>query len=125
MIKLKKSKSVAFISLIFSLIFLITAIVLQVPSHTMSFYGINAPEEYVGGDAYNFIIEAAIRGGEISGIMSSKTICFAVSALFILLFFIFYPFDFKKSIDKSNNNTQLYTNIQQSNDTIERVNTTQ
>jgi len=30
--------------------------------------------EYVGGDAYNFIIESAIRGGEISGAITSRAI---------------------------------------------------
>jgi len=30
--------------------------------------------EYVGGDAYNFIIEAGIRGGEISGATTSRAI---------------------------------------------------
>lgn len=32
-------------------------------------------DEYVGGDAYNYIIGASLVAGEISGVIVSKTIC--------------------------------------------------
>ncbi|GHU60380.1 hypothetical protein AGMMS49975_29360 [Clostridia bacterium] len=43
----------------------------KVPARTFSFRNI---EEYVGGDAYNASIEAAIRGGEIAGAKAAKAI---------------------------------------------------
>ena len=42
-------------------------------------------EEYVGGDAYNFIIEASLRGGEIAGATVSKTVCFAAAGIALVL----------------------------------------
>ena len=42
-------------------------------------------EEYVGGDAYNFIIEAGLRGGEIAGATISKAVCFAASGIALIL----------------------------------------
>lgn len=40
-----------------------------------------AMTEYVGGDAYNFIIEACLRGGRIAGEMICKGILIAVGLL--------------------------------------------
>ena len=42
-------------------------------------------EEYVGGDAYNFIIEASLRGGEIAGATVSKTVCFAAAGIALVM----------------------------------------
>jgi hypothetical protein len=47
----------------------IVGLVYPVPSREFSFYAIT---EYVGGDAYNASIEAAIRGGEIAGAQMAK-----------------------------------------------------
>ena len=43
----------------------------DIPSKSFSFSSI---KEYVGGDAYNGMIEASLRGGQISGAMASKAI---------------------------------------------------
>ena len=43
----------------------------EIPSREFSMYKI---EEYVGGDAYNGIIEASIRGSEIAGATMAKSI---------------------------------------------------
>lgn len=43
----------------------------NVPLDTFSFSSI---KEYVGGDAYNAMIEASIRGGKISGAMAESAI---------------------------------------------------
>ena len=39
----------------------------------------NNPKEYVGGDAYNLIIEASIRGNEIAAGEIKKTIYYVVA----------------------------------------------
>ena len=39
--------------------------------------------EYVGGDAYNFLIEASIRGGEIAGARTARAVYLSVGALTI------------------------------------------
>ncbi len=43
----------------------------EIPKRTFSFVTL---KEYVGGDAYNAMIEASIRGGEIAAAKISKTI---------------------------------------------------
>ena len=48
-------------------------------------YGKDKMYEYVGGDAYNYIIEAALRGGEISGAKTAKAIYFAASGIMFVL----------------------------------------
>lgn len=59
------------IVMIVGIVLLIIGLSYEIPSRTFSFYGI---EKYVGGDAYNAIIESSIRGGEISGAMISKAV---------------------------------------------------
>jgi hypothetical protein len=53
------------------IILFIVGIFYKIPARTFSFRNI---EEYVGGDAYNASIEAAIRGGEIAGAKAAKAI---------------------------------------------------
>ncbi len=57
--------------LIAGIILLQKGLVYEIPSREFSMYKI---EEYVGGDAYNGIIEASIRGGEIAGATMAKSI---------------------------------------------------
>ena len=38
-------------------------------------------QRYVGGDAYNFMIEASIRGGEIAGATTSRAIYLSSGAI--------------------------------------------
>lgn len=45
----------------------------------------SAIDEYVGGDAYNFIIGASLVAGEITGVLVSKTICVVGGALCICM----------------------------------------
>ncbi len=70
--KNKKSLDVIMIIiLIIGAILLIRGLFYEIPSREFSFYDI---KEYVGGDAYNGIIESSIKGGEISGATSAKSI---------------------------------------------------
>ena len=50
----------------------------NVPTSYISSYSMH---EYVGGDAYNFIVEAGLRGGRIAGAMATKAIYIAVGLL--------------------------------------------
>ena len=61
---------VAAIVVIAGLILLIVGLNYDIPSKKFYFSSI---EEYVGGDAYNAIIEASLRGGEIAAAKTSKT----------------------------------------------------
>lgn len=63
-------KSISIILIVLGLLFLLTGIFYDIPERIIPYNY----KEYVGGDAYNLIIEAAIRGGEISGAKISKTI---------------------------------------------------
>lgn len=56
--------------LIFGIIFLCVGLFYQIPDREIPW----DYEEYVGGDAYNIMIEASIRGGEIAGATIAKTI---------------------------------------------------
>ncbi len=45
--------------------------------------------EYVGGDAYNLIIEASLRAGEIAGARSARAIYFSSAAILMVLSGVF------------------------------------
>ncbi len=62
---------VILITLIAGVFLLQTGLSYEIPSREFSMYMI---EEYVGGDAYNGIIEASVRGGEIAGAIMAKSI---------------------------------------------------
>ena len=51
-------------------IVVIAGLIYDIPSKKFYFSSI---EEYVGGDAYNAMIEASLRGGEIAAAKTSKT----------------------------------------------------
>ena len=71
-VETKKSINVLMlIVMIVGAILLIVGLSYSVPSRVFSFYDL---KEYVGGDAYNVIIESSLRGGEISGAMISKAV---------------------------------------------------
>lgn len=60
------------------IILLIAGLGVSIPSDYISSYSMT---EYVGGDAYNFIIEASLRGGQIAGAQMTKAIYIAVGLL--------------------------------------------
>lgn len=64
------------------LVLLIIGLTYKIPSRSFNFYGI---KEYVGGDAYNAIIESSIRGGEISGAMVTKALYICTGIITISL----------------------------------------
>ena len=62
---------------------------MPVPSKELTTYsfmadeGYSVIEEYVGGDAYNYIIGASLVGGEIAGAKAQKAIYTVAGLLFI------------------------------------------
>ena len=67
----KNANSLPLIFAVIGLLLIIIGLIYPVPSREFSFREIR---EYVGGDAYNATIEAAIRGGEIAGTQAAKAI---------------------------------------------------
>ena len=60
------------------IILLIVGMGMHIPSDYISSYSMI---EYVGGDAYNFIIEACLRGGHIAGAQITKGVYIAIGLL--------------------------------------------
>ena len=52
-------------------VLLVAGLGVSIPSSYISSYSMT---EYVGGDAYNFIVEAALRGGKIAGATVTKSL---------------------------------------------------
>ena len=78
-------KKAGYMGIILALLFFILALCTNPPGKHIASYGTGKMEEYVGGDAYNFIIEAALRGGEISGALTAKAIYFGIAAVLAVL----------------------------------------
>ena len=78
------------LGLVLAAVFLVLAISTTVPDTYISSWGSNKMMEYVGGDAYNYIIEASLRGGEIAGAQITKAIYFAVAALLAVISVSFF-----------------------------------
>ena len=62
-------KIIAAFGIIAGLSLILASFFVSVPTREIS-----APTRYVGGDAYNFIIEASIRGGEIAGAKTTRAL---------------------------------------------------
>ncbi len=82
-------KAAGVIGIILSVVFLVLAFTTQIPDKHIKSYGNDRMKEYVGGDAYNFIIEASLRGGEIAGAHTTKALYFGISAILGVLSFAF------------------------------------
>lgn len=73
------------IGIIVSIILFCMGIFLNVPDKKIDFYGSDKYTEYVGGDAYNFQIEASLKGGIIAGAKAEKAIYISVSGLIFVI----------------------------------------
>ena len=62
---------ISIILIVVGIILLIAGIATKIPDKEFSFYTIT---KYVGGDAYNAIIESSLRGGIIAGKMFTKAV---------------------------------------------------
>ena len=71
-------------------ILFIVGLFTQIPSKELTTYELlddkySVIEEYVGGDAYNYIIGASLVGGEIAGAKTQKAVFISVGLLIICL----------------------------------------
>lgn len=67
---------------------------------TYPFYGssqYSTIEEYVGGDAYNYIIGASLVGGKIAGMLAMKGIFIGVGILIVCIGAIYFSHNYKKT----------------------------
>ncbi|MBR2571700.1 MAG: hypothetical protein IKE30_06175, partial [Clostridia bacterium] len=78
-------RAAARIGLVLALIFLIVGVRTRIPDKYIRSWGEGRMTEYVGGDAYNFIIEASLRGGEIAGAYASKALYLGFSGILFVL----------------------------------------
>lgn len=110
-------KAAGIIGLILAIGFVVLGFTTTIPDKYISSYGSNKMTEYVGGDAYNFIIEASLRGGEISGALTAKAIYFAAAAVLAVISLSFLNSSdadairgdlsgIKKELSDSNKNTE-------------------
>lgn len=72
LIQKKTDDTIKIVLIIVGIILIMYGFLYEIPSRIFSFDEI---VKYVGGDAYNAIIESSIRGGEIAGAMITKTLC--------------------------------------------------
>lgn len=94
-------KKVCIGGLILTVVFMILALTTKIPDKYIKSYGEGKMYEYVGGDAYNFIIEAGLRGGEIAGAYTRRTVYVAVSALLCFFSLMGLAWDRSRSINGS------------------------
>ncbi len=85
---MKKKISVSVIVL--GAILFIVGLFTQIPSKELTTYEAlddkySVIEEYVGGDAYNYMIGASLVGGEIAGAKTQKAVFISVGLLIICL----------------------------------------
>ena len=76
---MKMKMKIIVLGIIIGAIFIILSFIIQVPSRAIS-----SPQRYLGGDAYNYQIEASLRAGEIAGAKATKAVYLLGG--FILLF---------------------------------------
>ena len=85
---MKKKISISVI--VIGAILFIVGLFTQIPSKELTTYEsledkYSVIEEYVGGDAYNYIIGASLVGGEIAGAKTQKAVFISVGLLIICL----------------------------------------
>lgn len=66
------------ICFIIGIILFIIGLCIEVPSDSISSYSVS---KYINGDAYNYMIEASLRGGKIAGVMISKCVYIVIGLL--------------------------------------------
>ncbi len=96
-----KKRGTALVVIIVGIVLIAVGLIIAVPGDHLTTYeslggsdGYSYIREYVGGDAYNYIMGASLVAGHISGTMTMKAIFIAVGALVAcmgLLAFAFAP----------------------------------
>lgn len=91
-------KSITIIGIILGFLLIIYGFSIKIPSNRIDTY---SATQYVGGDAYNYIIASSIQGGQISGATISKSI-YIVGGIITTLFSAINLFNDKSKKDNSN-----------------------
>ena len=96
-----KKRGAALAVIIVGIALVAVGLIIAVPGDRLTTYeslggsdGYSYIREYVGGDAYNYIMGASLVAGHISGTMTMKAVFIAVGALVAcmgLLAFVFVP----------------------------------
>lgn len=76
------TKTIPLIGICFGIVLIFVGLCTSVPSNNINTLNIT---KYVGGDAYNIMIEASLRGGMIAGRIISKSIYISVGSLITFL----------------------------------------
>lgn len=85
---------------IFGLVFPVPEKHLYVSSYAFKNNWTEDGEEYVGGDAYNYQMEASLKAGWVSGVLAMKAIC--ASSGVLLFFLILMAESHEKEVRKQN-----------------------
>ena len=100
---LAMKKTAGISGIILAVVFLVLGFLSSTPDKYIKSYGTGKMYEYVGGDAYNYIIEASLRGGEISGAKTAKAVYFSAAGILFVLSLSFLAADAGK--DEIRNDT--------------------
>lgn len=100
---MKKAFSV--FAIVVGLILFVVGLTIEIPSKELTTYSslsdkYSVIEEYVGGDAYNYIIGASLVGGEIAGAKAQKAIFISMGSLIFVIGLLAYSFS-KENIEKT------------------------
>jgi hypothetical protein len=92
-----KRKTIGWIGIALAVVLFCLGIFIRKPEKEINFisYKPDGYKEYVGGDAYNFIIEASLRGGEIAGAQAAQATYFSGAALTLMIGLLFLSSDGK------------------------------
>lgn len=96
-------KIIAISVLVIGIILFAVGIFLPTPGEKLSTYPFyrnsqySTIEEYVGGDAYNYIIGASLVGGKIAGVLAMKGIFIGVGILIVCIGAIYFAHNYKKT----------------------------
>ena len=83
-------KKVSVCIIVIGVILFAVGLFLKTPSRELTTYSVlkdkySVIEEYVGGDAYNYIIGASLVGGEIAGVKAQKAVFISIGLLITCL----------------------------------------
>lgn len=98
-------KKISVLVMVIGLVLFIVGLFIKIPSKELTTYSslsdkYSVIEEYVGGDAYNYIIGASLVGGEIAGAKAQKAIFISIGSFIFVIGLLAYSFS-KENIEKT------------------------
>lgn len=96
-------KKISVLVMVIGLVLFIVGLFIKIPSKELTTYSslsdkYSVIEEYVGGDAYNYIIGASLVGGEIAGAKAQKAVFISMGSLIFVIGLLAYSFS-KENIE--------------------------